>query len=139
MVYNGLCIVPIRRKVSVSGYVSDIMTLPYLDNIVSFTEKKRLALTYLSCSKGLVYYDTFLTDEVVRKETHIWDLVVSEQIYRLCLSFSIKEVWMMTRFRNEYQGLIGMLNRRGIKVYTPIHGVNEDNIPKVLQGYVDRI
>jgi hypothetical protein len=46
---------------------------------------------------------------------------------------------MMTRFRNEYQGLIGMLNRRGIKVYTPIHGINEDNIPKVLQGYVDRI
>ena len=50
--YRGLCVVPIRRKTELSGYVSDIVHLSYLDSVVEFSDKMQLALTYLSFSKS---------------------------------------------------------------------------------------
>ena len=131
--YRGLCVVPIRRKIEVSGYVSDIVHLSYLDSVAEFSDKMQLALTYLSFSKGIVFYDSFLSNEIIKKESKIWDAIVSEQIFRMCLSFSVPEVWLMSLYRNDYKGLISFLRARGVKVRTPLYGYTEDIVPIVLR------
>lgn len=131
--YEGICIIPISRIKNESGEVADIIDVTYLDSIIRYADRKNLAVMYLSFSIGLVYYDTYIQNES-RSFTlnKIWYAVVSEQVVRACLSYGVSKVYLMNNVRYGYDNLSKSIERRGVKVISPILGYKEDVIPKLL-------
>lgn len=105
LTYEGLCLVPIKVSGNASGRVCDIISNSLLPEILKFAERKNLAVMYLSNIHGLVYYDTFLTNESMRqrpKQIQLWTRLVAEQIYRECIELSVTKIFYMG---NNFRGL----------------------------------
>ncbi len=113
--YKGLCLVPIKVLGHASGRVCDINQNPLLPEILRFAEQKNLAVMYLSYIHGLVYYDTFLTDEGTgQRPTQVqsWTRLVAEQLYRECLELSVTRIFYMGNYT------------RGIDIYLKYSIIN---------------
>ena len=132
--YNGIVIVPLRKRNVSSGYVKDLVGLSYIGNIFNYSKRKNFAVLYLSYSKGIVFYDTFLEREVITDVSDLWYKVVSEQIFRTCVLCSTSNVYLFIKHSRELENLPKYLVDRGIKVKTPIKGFMDNIIPKLLDS-----
>lgn len=133
MMYKGLCIVPISRKKKDEGCVGDIINVSYLDLIVRYADKNQYAIMYLSKTKGLVYYDSYIdyeSNKVINME--LWEAIVSEQILRMCLDINVPKVVLMNLNKIGYKGLTDKIRRRGLTVENPIQGYKEDILNVIL-------
>lgn len=133
--WNGFCLIPIRKTQKSYGYVKDIITnnKSYRD-ILRYANRNSLCVIYLSFSHGIVMYDDYLTYERynVKMYGQIGSAIVAEQIYRLCLEYSMNKIYIMNTDRLAYRELNKRLKNKGIIVYNPIEGYKRDYIRNIL-------
>ena len=133
--YNGIVIIPLRKRTVTSGYVKDLIGLSYIDDIISYSNRKNFTVLYMSYSRGLVFYNTFLDSEVIiPKIGELWYKVVSEQVFRTCVLCGTSNVYLFIKHNNELDKLPKYLVNRGLKVKTPIKGFRDDIIPVLLKS-----
>jgi hypothetical protein len=93
---------------------------------------------YLSQSNGIIYADDVIeqtkksVSTYTKEEFSKWSAVVSEEIVRQCLRYSTANVCLMCRYANSYRSVIQMLKLRGVNITTPIMGVSEKMVEKIL-------
>jgi len=132
-IYNGIVIIPLRKRTVSAGYVKDLIGVSYIDDIFNYSKRKNFAVLFLSYSKGVVFYDTFLDNEVIISNvSDIWCKVVSEQIFRTGVMCNTSNIYLFVKHSKELDKLPKYLVERGLKVKTPIKGFTDDIIPKLL-------
>ena len=136
--FNGLCVVPIKCKSDVSGFVLDIVRVSYLEEIIKYSKAFNLALTYLSSSKGLVFYDDYIEKEARKfPDDALWVDRVAEQIVSQCVEFSTLNVCFMSITVDSYSTLIESLRCKGLKVTLPLVNYRVGCIGKVLSFLIN--
>lgn len=132
--YRGVCVIPIKRKKLSEGLVYELIDDKNLGAIIDYSNKKGLYVVYLSESNGIVYYDSYIKERNKRvKKNKLWSVIIGEQIFRLCFSYSVTEVYLMNTSRYEYKILKEFLRHKGLRVYNPIEGYKEDSVFEVLR------
>lgn len=138
---KALCVIPEGRRTKYNkdrGCLYEVTTIDNLDELLAYSRRYNLGVTYLSCSDGLLYSDDIIEYKRVslskysKNDLDKWSMIVSEQIFRMCLSYSVDTVYFMSIRLYPYKSLINALKLRGIRVELPILGCRSDTVRKRL-------
>lgn len=121
--YKGIVIIPLNRRKLSCGVVKDLVNVPYYLDLVQYANRNNYTILYLTYSRGIVSYDTFLDGEVIRPLTDLWCKIVYEQLIRSCIICGTFNLIFMVRYSNELFKLVDYIEGKGFTIKTPIKGL----------------
>lgn len=124
---NGFCIIPEGSYNGATGRgpVYNQSNIKGLDKYLTYARNLDLGVIYLSTQYGVVFADEDV--EYSKKklynyslpERKVWSKIISEQVFRHCLNYSVSKVYLMINYKSVYGELISELQNKGIQVITP--------------------